>query len=412
MVPRPVYLDHHATTPVAPPVLTAMLPYFTQRFGNASSRQHGFGWAAADAVETARQQVADLVGARAKEIVFTSGATEANNLAIRGAVAARGLRAAHVITVATEHRAVLDVCAHLEHDGCRVTYLPVTRDGLVEIDRFEAALTPDTALASVMLANNEIGVLQPVAALARLCRARGILFHTDATQAAGHVPCDVGVLGVDLASFSAHKMYGPKGVGALFVRRDPAVRLDPVILGGGHERGLRAGTLNVPGIVGFGAAASLADMAAEATRVAALRDELLAALRRAVDGVSVNGALAPRLPHNLHVTFAGVDADALMAALADDVAVSAGSACSSGSRQPSHVLKALRLGTGESAAAIRFGLGRSTTAEDITFAAGRVCDAVTRLRVLSPVQMRSGDGGWGRGARNVEGPAASVEGTR
>ncbi|HUU35224.1 MAG TPA: aminotransferase class V-fold PLP-dependent enzyme, partial [Vicinamibacterales bacterium] len=251
MTAAPIYLDHHATTPVDPRVLELMLPYFTHRFGNASSRQHAFGWQANEAVEQARQQVAQLIGARSKEIVFTSGATEANNLAIRGAVAARRADGGHVVTVATEHKAVLDVCASLEDQGCTVTRVAVDTDGLVDVDRFVAALRSDTVLASVMTANNEIGVLQPVAALARACRARGIWFHADAVQSAGHVPVDVAALDVDLASLSAHKMYGPKGVGALYVRRTTRVALEPQVAGGGQERGLRAGTLNVPGIVGF-----------------------------------------------------------------------------------------------------------------------------------------------------------------
>ena len=268
---RPIYLDHQATTPVDPRVLEAMLPYFTEQFGNAASRQHVFGWTADDAVETARHHVARLLGARAKEIVFTSGATEANTLALRGAVAARRDRGAHVVTVATEHKAVLDTCARLGRDGVDVTVLPVAADGRVDVARFASALRDDTVLASVMTANNEIGVLQPIGELARLCRARGVWLHTDAVQAVGHVPFDVEALGVDLASMSAHKMYGPKGVGALYVRRSPKVALEPQTVGGGQEQGLRAGTLNVPAIVGFGAAAAIAreGLAAEHARVAA-----------------------------------------------------------------------------------------------------------------------------------------------
>ncbi|MGE0362721.1 MAG: cysteine desulfurase family protein [Vicinamibacterales bacterium] len=385
---RPLYLDHHATTPVDPRVLDAMLPYFTEAFGNASSRQHRYGWQAEEAVERARQQVATLVGARAKEIVFTSGATEANNLAIRGVVAARRGRGAHVVTVATEHHAVLDTCRALAADGCEVTVLPVDRDGLVDPDRFAAALTDRTVLASVMAANNEIGVLQPLDALSRACRARGVWLHTDAVQAAGHVPFDVEASGVDLASFTAHKLYGPKGVGALYVRRAPKVEIDAQLTGGGQERGLRPGTLNVPGIVGFGAAAALgaALLATEGPRVAALRDRLLTALGDGLDAVSVNGSMTARLPHNLHVSFAGIDSDALMAALADDLAVSAGSACASGSREPSHVVKALGLGKAEAWGAVRFGLGRSTTAADVDVAAATVIAAVRRLRAVSPVE--------------------------
>ena len=382
-----IYLDHHATTPVDPRVLQQMLPYFNQVFGNASSRQHAFGWKADEAVEHARQQVAQLIGARAKEIVFTSGATEANMLAIRGAVAVRRGHGGHLVTVTTEHKAVLDVCASLEREGCTVTRVPVERDGRADVARFAAALRPDTVLASVMTANNEIGVLQPVAALAHECRARGVWFHTDAVQAAGHVPLDVAALDVDLASFSAHKMYGPKGVGALYVRRASKIELEPQMVGGGQERGLRAGTLNVPGIVGFGAAAAIAhaEMAAEAVRVAALRDRLLDRLRAGLGAVTVNGSLTHRLPHNLHVSFYGVDGEALMTCLADDVAVSSGSACASGSREPSHVMTALGRAPADSWGAVRFGLGRGTTADEIDWVATRVCEHVTRLRAMSPV---------------------------
>jgi cysteine desulfurase len=388
-VTRPVYLDFHATTPVDPRVLQAMLPYFNQRFGNASSRQHRFGWQADEAVERARQQVATLIGARAKEIIFTSGATEANNLAIRGAVAARRDRGRHVVTVATEHPAVLDTCKALERDGCRVTVLTVQRDGLVDAERFAAALADDTVLASVMTANNEIGVLQPMAALSRLCRARGVWLHTDAVQAVGRVPVDVEALGVDLASLTAHKLYGPKGAGALYVRRASKIELAPLFAGGGQERGIRPGTLNVPGIVGFGAAAELCgqELPAEGPRVAALRDRLLAALQAGLEAVTVNGSVSARLPHNLHVSFAGVDGEALMTGLADDVAASSGSACASGSREPSHVVKALGLGAAEQWGAVRFGLGRTTTDDDVSFAAERVVALVQRLRALSPVEV-------------------------
>ncbi len=384
---RPIYLDHQATTPVDPRVLEAMLPYFTEQFGNAASRQHVFGWTADEAVETARHHVARLIGARAKEIVFTSGATEANTLALRGAVAARRERGAHVVTLATEHKAVLDTCARLTRDGVDVTVLPVESDGRVDTDRFESALRADTVLASVMTANNEIGVLQPIAELARLCRARGVWLHTDAVQAVGHVPFDVEALGVDLASMSAHKMYGPKGVGALYVRRSPKVALEPQTVGGGQEQGLRAGTLNVPAIVGFGAAAAIAreGLATEQVRVATLRDRLLAGLTRELEGVVVSGSLTERLPHNLHVRFAGVDGEALMTSLADDVAVSSGAACASGSREPSHVMTALGLDVVDRWGAVRFGLGRGTSADEIDRALACVVERVTRLRALSPV---------------------------
>lgn len=387
MPAAPLYLDHQATTPVDPRVVAAMLPYFTEHFGNAASRQHAFGWHADDAVETARHQVARLIGARAKEIVFTSGATEAITLALRGAVAARRDRGAHVVTVATEHKAGLDTCARLAGDGCRLTIVPVEGDGRVDVARFTAALTPDTVVASVMTANNEIGVLHPIADLAKACRARGIWLHTDAVQAAGHVPFDVEALGVDLASFSAHKMYGPKGVGALYVRRSPRVTLEPQTVGGGQEQGLRAGTVNVPGVVGFGAAAAIAreTVAAEMPRVAALRDRLLAGLTAALDGVAVSGSMTDRLPHNLHVRFAGIDGEALMTSLADEIAVSSGSACASGSREPSHVMTALGLDVVDRWSAVRFGLGRGTTAAEIDRAVTVVAERVTRLRAMAPL---------------------------
>lgn len=384
---RPIYLDHQATTPVDPRVLEAMLPYFSEQFGNAASRQHVFGWTADDAVETARGHVARLIGARAKEIVFTSGATEANTLALRGAVASRRDRGAHVVTLATEHKAVLDTCARLAREGVEVTVVPVNDDGRVDVARFASALRDDTVLASAMTANNEIGVLQPIAELARLCRARGVWLHTDAVQAVGHVPFDVEALGVDLASMSAHKMYGPKGAGALYVRRSPKVALEPQTVGGGQEQGLRAGTLNVPAIVGFGAAAAIAreGLAAEEPRVGALRDRLLAGLTRELEGVAVTGSLTERLPHNLHVRFAGVDGEALMTSLADDVAVSSGAACASGSREPSHVMTALGLDVVDRWGAVRFGLGRGTSADEIDRAVACVVERVTRLRAMSPV---------------------------
>jgi cysteine desulfurase len=304
-------------------------------------------------------------------------------------VAARRSRGNHVVTVATEHHAVLDTCKALEHDGCRVTVLPVERDGLVDPERFAAALTDQTVLASVMTANNEIGVIQPIATLAQACRARGVWLHTDAVQAVGRVPVDVETLGVDLASITAHKMYGPKGVGALYVRRASKVELTPLFTGGGQERGIRPGTLNVPGIVGFGAAAEVCgqELAAEGPRVAALRDRLLAGLQAGLEAVTVNGSLSARLPHNLHVSFAGVDGGALMTGLADDVAASSGSACASGSREPSHVVKALGLGAAEQWGAVRFGLGRTTTDADVDFAAERVVALVQRLRAASPVEV-------------------------
>ncbi|MCE2543079.1 MAG: IscS subfamily cysteine desulfurase [Acidobacteria bacterium] len=386
----PIYLDYHATTPVDPRVVEVMTPYFTDRFGNAASRHHAFGWAARDAVEAARRQVARLIGADPREICFTSGATESNNLALKGAAAAAAGRPPHMVTVATEHRAVLDPCRRLAEGGARVTEVEPGPDGLVSPDVIARALTADTVLVSVMLANNEIGVLQPIPEIAALTRSRGILLHSDAAQAAGRVPVDVEALGVDLLSLTAHKLYGPKGVGALYVRRRrPRLPLAPLIDGGGHERGLRSGTLNVPGIVGFGAAAEIckAELEPEAARIGALRDRLLAALRGRLDGVTVNGSLEQRLPHNLNVSFDGVEGESLLVGL-DDVAVSSGAACSSASPSldPSHVLRAIGIPDEIARASLRFGLGRWTTAEEIDYAADKVGSLVTRLRQLSPAR--------------------------
>ncbi|HVC20042.1 MAG TPA: IscS subfamily cysteine desulfurase [Vicinamibacterales bacterium] len=382
----PVYLDSHATTPVDPRVLDAMLPYFTERFGNPSSRSHAFGWAADEAVERAREQVAALIGANLREVVFTSGATESNNLAIRGVAAPKA--SGHVITAVTEHKAVLDPCRRLEREGFRVTYLRVGRDGLVDPDEVRAAIAADTILISIMAANNEIGVLQPIETIGRLARERGLLFHTDAVQAIGKVPFDVKALGVDLASISAHKLYGPKGVGALYVRRrHPRVEPVPLADGGGQERGLRPGTLNVPGIVGLGAAAELCrlEMRAETDRLRGLRDRLLGGLDARVPGLRVNGSMSERLPHNLNVAFPGVEGEALVMGL-KDVAVSSGSACTSASIEPSHVLKGLGLSDDMARASIRFGLSRFTTEEEIDFAVDAVSRLVVRLREMSPLR--------------------------
>jgi cysteine desulfurase len=382
---RPVYVDFHATTPVDPRVLETMLPYFTERFGNPANRHYEQGWEADEAVEQARRQVARAIGAQAKEIVFTSGATESNNLALRGVMLANRERGEHLVTVATEHKSVLDTCHRLEEDGWQVTVLPVGSDGRVDPDQVEAAMTGRTVLVSVMAANNEIGVLQPLAEIGRRCRSRGVLLHSDAVQAVGKVPFDVDGLQVDLASITAHKMYGPKGVGALYVRRQkPRVSLVPIADGGGQERGLRPGTLNVPGIVGLGAAAALSSelMADEAPRLRRLRDRLLDELRSAVEGLRVNGSLDHRLPNNLHVGVEAVDGDALITSLAD-VAVSAGSACASGKGEPSHVLQAIGAAS-RTSASLRFGLGRWTTEEEVVFVARRVAEEVTRLRTMTP----------------------------
>ncbi len=379
---NPVYLDYHATTPVDRRVLDAMLPYFAERFGNPASRQHAYGWAADEAVSRARAQVAGLIGAGAGEICFTSGATESNNLAIKGLARANGRRGGHLVTVRTEHRSVLDSFAALEREGFRVTRLGVRPDGLVDPDELSRAMTPDTILVSVMAASNEIGVLQPLTEIAAIAHAHGAAFHTDAAQAAGKVPMDVRALDVDLLSLTAHKCYGPKGIGALYVRRrKPRLQLACQIDGGGHENGLRSGTLNVPGIVGLGQACDIcrAEMPAESARLAALRDRLLEGLRAGLDDVRVNGSMERRLPHNLHVTFGHVEGERLLMALGD-LAVSTGSACSSGSQAPSHVLEAIGATKAGAGASIRFGLGRPTTDDDIAFAIDRVTAVVRSLR--------------------------------
>jgi cysteine desulfurase len=394
----PLYLDAHATTPCDPRVVEAMLPFFTEKFGNAASRQHPFGWAAREATDDARGHVATLIGAKVKDIIFTSGATESNNLALKGiaeayaqkpASAGDGPRAGrvrygrHIVTVVTEHRAVLDPCAWLEQRGFEITRLPVQADGLIDLAQLEAALRDDTILVSVMAANNEVGVLQPLAAIGKLTSARGIAFHTDAAQAAGKVPLDVEAMAADLVSLTAHKLYGPKGIGALYVRRrGPAAALAPIIHGGGHERGLRSGTLNTPSIVGVGAAAAICtrEMATESPRLAALRDRLLAGLRANLDEVTVNGSLTARLPHSLNVSFAEVDGASLLMSMTD-IAVSSGAACSSASAEPSHVLSALGLPDTLAKASLRFGLTRFTTAEEIDYAITRVTAIVSNLRI-------------------------------
>ena len=382
----PIYLDFQATTPVDPRVLEAMLPYFTDHFGNAASRTHSYGWKADDAVETARRQVAALIGASAKEIVFTSGATESNNLAIKGVARARRSRGNHIITVATEHKAVLDSCQRLAAQGFEITCLGVDSDGLIDLDELRDAISDRTVLVSVMAANNEIGVLQPIAQIGEIARARGVLVHSDAVQAVGKVPFNTADLPVDLVSLTAHKIYGPKGVGALYVRRgESKLELEPLIDGGGHERGLRSGTLNVPGIVGLGKACEIAraEMAADAERLAKLRDRLLAGFRARVPDVHVNGSLTSRLPHNLNVSYPGVPGESLLIGI-DDICVSAGSACSSGSEDPPYVLKALGLDPDLARASLRFGLGRSTTVEEIDYAIRKVSDVVRQLRHAQP----------------------------
>ena len=381
----PIYMDYHASTPVDPRALEAMLPYFSVHFGNAASRTHAFGWKADDAVEAARRQVAALIGASAKEIIFTSGATESNNLAIKGVASALRPKGNHIITLATEHKAVLDSCKHLQKDGFVVTTLGVRPDGLVDLAALRAAITDKTILISVMAANNEIGVLQPVREIGLMARDRGVVFHCDAVQALGKVPFDVNEIAVDLVSITAHKMYGPKGVGALYVRKqNRKLELEPLIDGGGHERGLRSGTLNVPGIVGFGRAAQIAkaDLESESERLRELRDRLLERLRARVPDLHVNGSLEHRLPNNLNVSFPDVAGEALLVGIGD-ICVSAGSACSSGSEEPPYVLKALALDPDLARASIRFGLGRYTTEEEVDYAAGKVADVVHQLRQMT-----------------------------
>ena len=377
---RPIYLDYHATTPVDPRVLDAMLPYFTDRFGNPASRQHAYGWQAQEAVEAARAQVASLIGATAGEIVFTSGASESNNLAIKGAACSLRDRGDHLITAATEHKSVLDSFKKLQAEGWRVTFLGVDRDGFIGLDELRSAITDRTVLVSVMAANNEIGTIQPLAEIGAITSDRGVLLHTDAAQAAGKIPLDVRTMNVDLLSLTGHKYYGPKGAGALFIRRrKPRIELTCQIDGGGHEHGVRSGTLNVPGIVGLGAAAEICRTAlgTEAARLGSLRDRLLDALRRDLDGVQVNGPIGDRrLTHNLHVSLEGVDGESLLMALGD-LAVSTASACSSGSEKPSHVLEAIGQ---QGSASIRFGLGRMTTVEEVDAAAARVVKVVRSLR--------------------------------
>ena len=365
----PVYLDHHATTPVDARVLDAMLPYFTERFGNPHSAQHAYGWAAQHGVERARTEVAALIDALPEEIVFTSGATEANNLAIRGVAGASDRR--HFVTCITEHPCVLETCRALRRDGFEVTELPVRPDGLIEPDRLSAALRPDTALASIMTANHEIGVVQPIAEIAKICRERGILLHTDAAQAAGRMPLDVTALGVDLMSLSAHKLYGPKGIGALYVRR--GLWLAPLLAGGGQERGLRPGTLPTPLCVGFGKACALAQeqLAAEAARMRALRDRLYEGLRAALPDIRLNGAAEPRLPNNLNFCLPGIDAEDLLAGL-PELALSTGAACASATQEPSPVLRALGLADEYIQGSIRIGLGRTSTAAEIEFTIERI----------------------------------------
>ncbi|HYI95263.1 MAG TPA: IscS subfamily cysteine desulfurase [Bryobacteraceae bacterium] len=390
----PIYLDNHATTPVDPRVLDAMLPYFKELFGNAASRNHSFGWEAEEAVEKARKQVASLIGATAKEIVFTSGATESNNLALKGVAQMYAEKGNHIITAASEHKAILDTCKHLEKEGCRVTYLPLKQDGLIDLDMLKEAFTDKTILVSIMYANNEIGVVQPIREIGKMCKERGILFHTDMVQAAGKIPVDVIKDNIDLASISAHKLYGPKGVGALYVRRkSPRVQLTAQMDGGGHERGMRSGTLNVPSIAGLGAACEIAqkEMAEESARLQALRDRLKDKIMSELDEVFINGSWEHRLPHNLNISFAYVEGESMLMGI-NDIAVSSGSACTSATLEPSYVLKALGLGDDLAHSSIRFGIGRFNTQEEVDYTAARVIEVVKKLRELSPLYEMAKEG--------------------
>ncbi|MBN9382358.1 MAG: IscS subfamily cysteine desulfurase [Chitinophagaceae bacterium] len=387
MLKLPIYLDNNATTPCDPRVVEAMLPYFTEKFGNASSRTHAFGWEGEEAVEQAREQVARLIGAETKEIVFTSGATEADNLAIKGVYEMYSGKGNHIITVATEHKAVLDTCHHIEKLGGEVTYLPVDREGIIDLAGLEAAIRPGTVLICVMYANNEIGVIQPVREISRIARKHGVLFFADAAQAVGKVPVNVNDPGIDLLAMSAHKLYGPKGVGALYVRRrDPRVRLTAQMDGGGHERGMRSGTLNVPAIAGFGKACEICrtEMETETQRISGLRDRLEGGLLQ-LEQVYINGSRTHRLPGTTNLSFRGVQSEGLITMINKDIALSSGSACTSASLEPSYVLKALGLDDDLAHSSLRFGVGRFTTENEVDYAIGQLKAGVERLRANSPL---------------------------
>jgi cysteine desulfurase len=386
-VKLPIYMDNHATTQVDPRVVDAMLPFFNDRFGNSASRNHAFGWAAEEGVEEARAQVAQLINATPKEIVLTSGATESDNLAIKGVASMYREKGNHIITQVTEHKAVLDTCKRLEKEGYEVTYLPVEKDGRINLDDLRRAITPKTILITIMYANNEIGVIQPIAEIGKIAKEKGIFFHVDGVQAIGKIPVDVQKDGIDLLSISAHKLYGPKGVGALYVRRkNPRVQLTAIIDGGGHERGMRSGTLNVPGIVGLGKACDLCrqEMTQEAAHLSGLRDRLKNGIMGKLDETYINGSMEHRLPHNINISFAYVEGESLLMGI-NDVAVSSGSACTSATLEPSYVLKALGVGEDLAHTSIRFGLGRFNTVEEVDYVTNRVVETVERLRELSPL---------------------------
>ena len=383
---QPIYLDYQATTPMDPRVLEAMMPYFTHKFGNSGSRSHAYGWEAEEGTEKARAQIAKLIGADEKEVIFTSGATESNNLAIRGVAEFYKDRKNHIITTVTEHKCVLDTCRHLEQQGFEVTYLPVRKDGLLDLDVLRAAITDKTVLVSVMAVNNEIGVIQPLAEIGRICREKKVFFHTDAAQAAGNIPLDVEALNIDLMSISGHKIYGPKGIGALYVRRKPRVRLVPMIVGGGQERGFRSGTLPTPLCVGLGEAAEICmkEMDAEAKRLKKLQERMLNGLRAKLTDIVVNGDLEHRIPGNLNISFAYVEGESLMMGI-KNLAVSSGSACTSASLEPSYVLRALGVEEEMAHTSLRIGLGRFTTEHEVDTAVDELVRHVNKLREMSPL---------------------------
>ncbi len=393
-VKLPIYMDNHATTPVDPRVLEAMLPYFTEKFGNAASRNHSFGWAGEEAVENARGQIASLIGATPKEIIFTSGATESDNLMIKGVAEMYREKGNHIITQAIEHKAVLDTCKRLEKNGYEVTYLPVQKDGRVNLDDIRKAITPKTILITIMYANNEIGAVNPIAEIGKIAKEHSIIFAVDGVQAVGKIPVDVQKDNIDLLAISGHKIYGPKGVGALYVRRrNPRVQLSAIIDGGGHERGMRSGTLNVTGIVGLGKACEICqkEMPEESARMLALRTRLKNRLESKLDEVYINGSMEHRLPNNLNMSFAYVEGESLLMGI-NDVAVSSGSACTSATLEPSYVLKALGVGEDLAHTSIRFGLGRFNTEEEVDYVADRLFQVVTKLRELSPLYEMAKEG--------------------
>jgi cysteine desulfurase len=395
MLKLPIYMDNHATTPVDPRVMEAMLPFFTEKFGNAASRNHSFGWEAEEAVDQARNQIASIIGGKAKEIIFTSGATESDNLAIKGALEFYKEKGNHIITCVTEHKAVLDSCRALERQGkATVTYLKVDKYGMVDPDQVRKAITDKTVLISIMYANNEIGTIHPIREIGKIAKEKGVVFHCDAVQAVGKIPVDAERDGIDLLAMSGHKIYGPKGVGALWIRsKGPRVRLSPIIDGGGHERGMRSGTLNVPGIVGFGKACEVAqaDMAEESKRLTDLRDKLQAGLFERLDEIYLNGHPTERLPGNLNVSFAYVEGESLLMGISD-VAVSSGSACTSASLEPSYVIRALGVDEELAHSSIRFGLGRFNTEEEVGYVTDRVTKEVRRLREMSPLYEMAKEG--------------------